>query len=178
MTIWFTSDFHFNHDKEFIWKERGFSSVGEMNDRIIERYNEVVKDDDEVYILGDVMMGDRYAYIYEVLRELKGKKYLAYGNHCTNKRLEFFEEHKFFKDVQMGYRIKQGKKTLLLTHYPTLVSNSTKDEVYNLHGHTHSTSVLSDIPKCINVSVDAWNCYPANIDEILEVIKNEKQRWN
>ena len=35
--IWLISDTHLNHDREFIWKARGFSSVEEMNNAIIER---------------------------------------------------------------------------------------------------------------------------------------------
>ena len=31
--LFFTSDWHFNHDREFVWKQRGFSSVDEMNER-------------------------------------------------------------------------------------------------------------------------------------------------
>ena len=30
--IFVTSDLHFGHDREFIWKARGFNSVQEMNE--------------------------------------------------------------------------------------------------------------------------------------------------
>ena len=53
MTIWFTSDLHFNHDKEFLYKPRGFHNVIEMNESIIEVYNKFISKDDIVYILGD-----------------------------------------------------------------------------------------------------------------------------
>ena len=32
MAIYLTSDWHFGHDREFIWKARGYSSVEEMNE--------------------------------------------------------------------------------------------------------------------------------------------------
>ena len=41
--IWFTSDLHFNHDKDFIWGARGYSSVNEMNRIQIEKFNSVVE---------------------------------------------------------------------------------------------------------------------------------------
>ena len=53
--IWLTSDWHFNHDKEFVWKARGFESVHEMNQAIIERHNSKVEDEDDVYVLGDLI---------------------------------------------------------------------------------------------------------------------------
>lgn len=177
--IWFTSDFHFNHSKDFIYKARGFDSVKEMNKHIIVRYNSSIQPEDTIYILGDIMMGTDYDSIDKILRLLKGHKILIIGNHDTDKRIDFFREGKYFEDIQFGARIKKGKKTFLLTHYPMLIENITKDGVYNLHGHTHSTSIFSDIPKCINVAVDAWNCYPANIDVVNDLIKggtnNEKQ---
>ena len=37
--IWLISDTHFNHNKEFVWKARGFNSVEEMNETIIKNVN-------------------------------------------------------------------------------------------------------------------------------------------
>ena len=56
--IFLTSDLHFCHDREFVYKPRGFSSIDEMNSEIINRWNSVVNCDDVVYLLGDVMLGD------------------------------------------------------------------------------------------------------------------------
>ena len=36
--IWITSDLHFGHDREFIWKARGFNSIEEMNETIIQKW--------------------------------------------------------------------------------------------------------------------------------------------
>lgn len=55
--IFLTSDLHFLHDREFIWKARGFNSVDEMNEETIRRFNEVVNPEDTVYILGDIALG-------------------------------------------------------------------------------------------------------------------------
>ena len=38
--IWLISDTHLGHNKEFVWKARGFDSVWDMNNAIIERWNE------------------------------------------------------------------------------------------------------------------------------------------
>ena len=43
--IWLTSDLHFLHNKEFLYKPRGFDSVEEMNEAIIERHNVLVEED-------------------------------------------------------------------------------------------------------------------------------------
>ena len=71
--IWFTSDLHFNHDKEFIVQARGFKTVEEMNKAIIKRFNSKVAPEDIVYILGDTIMGDSAAG-EELVKQLNGHK--------------------------------------------------------------------------------------------------------
>ena len=73
--IWFTSDFHFGHEKDFLWKPRGFSNWEEHAEQVITRYNEVVDDvdstigeltdvsetaiEDEIKLLKDAKGGDQ-----------------------------------------------------------------------------------------------------------------------
>ena len=40
--VWLTSDLHFGHDREFVWGARGFNSVQEMNEKIIENLQEAI----------------------------------------------------------------------------------------------------------------------------------------
>ena len=51
--IFFTSDTHFNHKAIISYCSRPFESVEEMNDRLIDNWNQVVKPSDTVYHLGD-----------------------------------------------------------------------------------------------------------------------------
>ena len=53
--IYLTSDLHIGHDREFIWKIRGFNSIQEMNDAYVERWNSIITDEDDVYILGGII---------------------------------------------------------------------------------------------------------------------------
>lgn len=55
--IWFSSDLHFNHNRQFIYQARGFETLEEMNQTIIERFNSLVKPEDDLYLLGDTMLG-------------------------------------------------------------------------------------------------------------------------
>ena len=56
--IFLTSDTHFGHDRDFIYEPRGFLSVKESDEEIIRRWNSIVRPDDIVYLLGDVMLND------------------------------------------------------------------------------------------------------------------------
>ena len=46
--IYVTSDLHFGHDREFIWKARGYDSVDEMNEDYVHKWNITVDNDDDV----------------------------------------------------------------------------------------------------------------------------------
>ena len=41
MSIYVTSDLHWGHNKEFIWKARGYSSVEDMNEAQIIKFNDL-----------------------------------------------------------------------------------------------------------------------------------------
>lgn len=168
--IWFISDLHINHDQDFVWGLRGFSNVQEMNEAIVARFNSKVKPEDDVYILGDILLGELdYTYI----SRLHGKIHFLIGNHDTKNRIAAYESLGW---INLGYAtvIKvPGKIRFYLSHYPTLVSNTTRDRIWGVHGHTHSFNMYQ-FPKAINVSAEALQCYPISLDELLELIKSDK----
>lgn len=175
--IFITSDLHFNHDKDFIWKARGFNSVQEMNEELIKRYNSVVQDEDTVYILGDSMMGMNVNEGLAYLRRLKGTKYLALGNHDTNARVEAYKNSGIFAGVEFAYRLKVKGKQFYLTHYPTITANGDEGiKVFNLYGHTHQTTNFYENNKFMyHVGVDSHDCYPVAIEDIIEEIEKENK---
>ena len=171
--IWLISDTHLGHNKTFIWKARGFDSVWDMNNAIIERWNEVVKYDDIVYHLGDVMMGDLDAGI-KLVKQLNGKIRLAIGNHDSSNRIDAFRNLSNFDDIQFGYRLKDGKKTLLLTHYPLLSGNFDNSKTYSIHGHTHSPNPFCEYDMMYNVNCDAHDCRPVAYEDMIAAIMQRK----
>ena len=88
--IWFTSDLHFNHDKEFVWKERGFNSVQEMNDKILENLNACISPDDDLYILGDLFLGGKADI--EILKSIPGHIHIIAGNHDTPTKIKVYAQ--------------------------------------------------------------------------------------
>ncbi len=88
--IWLTSDLHLCHDREFIYKPRGFENVSDMNHAIASRWNERVKPEDDVYLLGDVMLNDNITGL-GLLKSLNGKIHIIIGNHDTASRIELYK---------------------------------------------------------------------------------------
>ena len=170
--IFLTSDTHFGHDREFIWKVRGFNSVEEMNEAIVQKWNETVSAEDDVYILGDVILGDPDNIEY--VKRLNGWLHIVLGNHDTIKREEMYCNLPNVVEVAgVGIRLKYKKHHFVLTHYPMMTGNLEKESLkqmsLNLYGHTHQASnFYNDMPFMYHVGVDSHNCYPALLDDIIE----------
>ena len=179
--IWLTSDTHFCHDRDFVWGARGFKNVHEMNEAIIEKWNKVVRKDDIVYHLGDVMLMDNITGL-KLLRQLNGTIYIALGNHDTDSRVCQYKNCYNVTDIQFGYRVAgPGKKTLVLTHYPTITANGEDTRTLNLFGHTHQKTNFfknedgTERKYMYHVGMDSHDCTPVNLEDILaEIAKANK----
>ena len=174
--IFFTSDTHFAHIPMFLWEPRGFSCVEEMNEAIIERWNKIVKPNDIVYHLGDTMLSNNEVGL-ECMKRLNGQIFLIFGNHETDNRKNLlFKECKNLYGGWYAYQIKHGKMIIYMSHYPTLTSNYDVEmnkhftqHILNICGHTHRKEKFLDEknPFMYNACLDAHNCYPVHIDDII-----------
>lgn len=177
--IYFTADLHLNHDREFIYAPRGFSSVHEMNNAIINRWNSLVNMEDEVYVLGDIMLGNSESAI-KMFKNLKGSIHIIRGNHDTNTRMDLYNDCYNVVEVTEGQYIKIEGQNFYLCHYPTITSNLEKDgnlkgHLINLFGHTHQkTNFYNDIPFMYHVGVDSHDCYPVPFKQVIEDIKEKR----
>lgn len=182
--IFVTSDLHFNHDKDFIYAVRGFSSIEEHDETIIHNWNEMVKEDDIVYILGDIMMGkDREGSIQKLSR-LNGKLIILRGNHDTDSKYEDYlgcknVDVENMKNNSYAMMIKSGKWSFYLSHYPTLLTGDIRGrekEVRKvcLHGHTHSKDKFEyACYSCYNVALDAHDNQPVNLEDIKKEMREK-----
>lgn len=167
--IWITSDWHFCHDRKFVYEPRGFNDIGEMNETIIHNHNAIVSPEDDVYVLGDLMLGDNEQAKYYI-EHLNGKIHIIRGNHCTNKRWN--EIYPTISNVielcGWSILIKSGKWSFYLCHFPTMVDNfEEKHKFYCLHGHTHDQNKFQFIKNCCyNVALDAHDNKPVSIEQI------------
>lgn len=179
MGIYFTSDLHFGHDKEFLWGgARGFSSSQEHDEAVIERINSVVKPDDQLFILGDLMLGADYEPSLKKISALHGHKTLIYGNHDSPTKISQYRQHHLM--VQDGYAMPWtfAKVKFMLSHYPMITANFDDDKkpwqrVYNLCGHTHTINKFWHWEfGCYHVELDAHDCYPVSIEQIIEDMRS------
>lgn len=177
--IYFTSDLHIGHDKDFIWRPRGFSSIEEHDTEIIKRWNSVVTPEDTVYILGDLCMSGNEKEWNRVYKVLNGEKIVIWGNHDTKNKLNKYQTEYNMTYLGFASIYKYNKrKAFFLSHYPTFVSNFEDERFFwNLSGHTHSPNKFEFGRYGIyNVAVDAHNCTPVSIEQIIKDIEKYKEK--
>ena len=178
MSVFFTSDTHFGHNREFLYAPRGFESIQEHDEEIIQRWNEVVGQEDTVYVLGDLMLNDN-EHGMECLRRLNGHINILYGNHDTDIRKNLYATLPNATILDYATVIKINKYQFYLSHYPSYTSNLENDaplsqHLINLYGHTHQkTNFFQDIPFMYHVGLDSHDCYPVCFEQIIIDIKNK-----
>lgn len=177
--IFITSDLHFWHNKEFLYKPRGFNSVEEMNLAIVDNWNNIVNEEDDVYILGDLLLGgaDNLEAGLELINLLPGWLHIVRGNHDTDKRWEAYSQLPKVVEMQNAIYLKYRKYHFYLSHYPTLTANydetSLHQKTINLCGHSHTPDKWADFDKGLiyHCELDAHNNTPVLLDDILVDIK-------
>ena len=172
---WFTSDLHFCHDREFIYRPRGFNSIHEMNETIIKNFNEVMDWADELYILGDCFLNNNEEGA-KFLSRLPGMKYVVWGNHDTDARKVIMEDMGI-NILGFAHQQKFNNISFYLSHYPSCTSNFDDDKPLKarticLAGHTHSKEKWDETGS-YNVALDAHNCYPVLLDDIIKDVKEK-----
>jgi calcineurin-like phosphoesterase family protein len=169
---WLISDTHFGHEgvtrflREDGTKLRPFSTVEEMDEVMITKWNSVVSPEDRIYHLGDIAMNRRSI---SVLGRLKGRKVLIKGNHDIFKLKDYVD---YFDDVR-AYSILEG---CLLSHMP-VHPQSLRRFGCNIHGHLHFGRVVhedgSNDLRYHNISVEMTNFSPINWEDLKKRITLE-----
>ena len=107
-----------------------------FNELIIENWQDLVSDIDEIIDLGDVIFA-KAGTLTEIQNQLPGYKILIKGNHDMKKSY-WYKEHGF-DEVHKDYFI---KNKIVFSHMPVdidKIKEETGKEIwYNIHGHFHS----------------------------------------
>ena len=161
MAIFFTSDTHFGHGGALGLYRRPFASVAAMNKALVERWNETVGPDDEVWHLGDFAIRQRLPVVADLLARLNGRKHLVAGNNDPPETREL----EGWESVQSYLEIEVDGVSLVLCHYPFRSWRGMGKGWVNLHGHSHGR--LKPQPRQFDVGVDVWSFRPISLSEIL-----------
>lgn len=181
----FIADLHFGHFNIVRYDNRPFKTTEEMDNVLIKNWNNVVSDEDTVYILGDISWHDE-AKTVEIFNKLKGTKILIKGNHDSIKRGSRLM--KCFASVHDYYELYLNKKSkIVMSHYPMPFWNGQFRDTVHLYGHVHNShqwhifenwikeaKALQDIPmRVYNVGcmMDYIGYTPRTLEEIIKGAK-------
>lgn len=135
-SVWLVSDTHFGHAgvcrflREDGTKLRPWDNPAEMDEFMVQAWNERVKPTDKVYHLGDVVINRR---CLPTLARLNGDKILIRGNHDIFRDSEYGQ---YFRELR-AYHVMNG---LILSHIPVHEASLGRFGC-NIHGHTHANRV-------------------------------------
>jgi calcineurin-like phosphoesterase family protein len=187
--IFFTSDAHFTHPNIIKHSYRPFKSVEEMDEKLIEEWNKIVKNGDVVYFLGDFCMRGKKE-VEAIIRRLNGQVHWVFGNHDKFKGGKASTKAEGF--VWKGHykEIKINGQNIMLFHYAQLVWNKSHYDSWSLVGHSHG-SLRFTLPDNIelatlglpvlqlDVGVDVAYKYlgefrPFAFEEVKEIMESKK----
>ncbi len=161
--LWFTSDLHLNQ-KNIIknispWESRhslrDFEDQNKMSWHIIDKINENVRVEDDLFILGDVYFGKNINLLQEYMEAINTRnKHLILGNHDWLIIKNFKESRKLFKSInnylELNFKFPipgtdfdkdkwEGRAHITLCHYAMRVWNRSHKGSWMLYGHSHSS---------------------------------------
>jgi calcineurin-like phosphoesterase family protein len=186
---WITADLHLGHANINRYCGRPFSSAEEMNEAIVDAWNQMVAPTDRVLILGDLALGPITESL-AVSARLRGQKILLAGNHDRCAALhgkdirgwvERYRREGGIQEIhqgQMRVDLDARHRQILACHFPYR-GDSGPDLRYAeqrpldtgewlLHGHVHEKWRQAD--RQINVGIDAWGGTLANTKELVALI--------
>lgn len=139
----------------------------EHDETILANINDVVKEDDVLYHLGDFSLGTRDKM--NAYREYRGKikcKNIIYilGNHSL--KYSECKDLGIFSEVHQYLERKIQGKFCCMFHYPIDSWNHMSKGSYMCHGHCHSNEQSRD-GRIIDFALDAHDFKPWSFDEVI-----------
>lgn len=169
--IHFISDTHFGHKNIIQYSNRPFASVEEMNEGMIEAWNDKVQPDDTIYHLGDFAFMP-YEEFRKLIRRLNGKKYLILGNHdkMIIQNRNALVAYGGIASIDHYRELKAEGHFFVLFHYGQRVWNKSHHGAIHLYGHSHGS--LPPLGKSVDVGVDCKEITseyrPISITEVMD----------
>jgi calcineurin-like phosphoesterase family protein len=152
-----------------VTKLRPWDDPQEMDEFMVEAWNERVRPNDKVYHLGDVVITRKSLGI---MSRLNGDKVLIRGNHDVFRDEEY---RKYFRELR-AYHVMNG---MILSHIP-IHPESLGRFGTNIHGHLHANRVMTEVwgqyvidTRYHCVCVEQTDFAPILFEDVIERIKEE-----
>jgi calcineurin-like phosphoesterase family protein len=163
--VFVTSDTFFG--RKATATKRGFTSCKEMEDHLVEKWNEKVSEGDTVIHLGNFAWSPND--VESILERLNGKLVFLIGDkdEALLQASETNESIKVMEDQIVFY------ENAIFAHWPLEAWPGQDKGLYHFHGHT-KPNIRTDIKKMkrVNVCCDNWSLAPIEINDTIELLKD------
>ena len=166
----YISDLHFGHANCINFDNRPFHDVDEMDRCMIELWNNRVRPEDDVYILGDFAFKSGKTPDW-YLRQLKGHKHLIVGNH-DKVLLECENAQKYLESIDKMTFVSDEGKLIVLCHFPIAEWNKSRHGSWHIYGHIHARKdetyeYMKTRERALNAGCMINNYTPASFEELV-----------
>ena len=185
----FVSDLHLNHDKEFLWGKRGYSSSAEHKRDILAKLGAEANDETILINLGDAAFRDPEHETFDLLAALPFYQHFhVWGNHPSGAKQAYrasvsqtfagniakplLDELEIYPVMWhnvtfLGYQsfFRYQDQTIFANHFPQAIWDEMKNDVWHVAGHSHG-------------SFDATNGQSTMDGKIMDVGVEQSQKYN
>lgn len=192
--VFFWSDTHFNHECKHwalpLWKARGFSSIEEHNECLIERWNSTVSANSTMFHLGDFAFGFNASETFKsvINRVNFSTLYVMPGNHNSGWKQLFELQRNNVWNISSNKRVIFipnyvesfiNNTLVVMSHYPILSFNGQSKGSFCLYGHVHGNLNKTDIGKIYSNAFSLEVCVetqpiPINFNSIQKLFSNRE----
>lgn len=200
--VFFTSDTHFGHAKEFVYGKRGHETVDEHDQYLIEMINDTIQPNDILFHLGDFCLNVDRNRFDEILDSINCNNiYYTWGNHNSSIKEAYHDcvqdyiggpnlDGKYIYPLTYKNKltflgpykeISVNKKMIVLCHYPIEIWNQQQKEVWHLCGHSHhgnpTTLPSANEGLCLDVGWDGY-LKPISFEEVSDIMSTKQYKRN
>lgn len=136
MNTWFTSDWHLGHKNILEYDNREFESIGKHDIHLVNMYNSLVKDEDDVYFIGDFSLASKSITEF-YMSQLRGNKFFTKGNHDKSDTIKLYEKYGTYLGREV--KIDIGGVDIILNHFAMRVWENSHHGSLHLYGHSHDS---------------------------------------
>ena len=168
--LFFTADEHYWHRNVLKYENRPFQTIEDMNEALIQNFNELVPKDGTTIHAGDFCLGHlKTPEVYKsIINRLSGSHIFIMGSH-----------DRWLNGVPNIHEIVEiliDKRFLVISHYCIRSWARSHYNSWHLFGHSHGR--LIPIGKSWDIGVDNNNFYPLSFTQIETIMNNKPDNPN
>jgi calcineurin-like phosphoesterase family protein len=172
VTRYLLADAHFGDSEVMEYTARPFGSVAEMDDALLEGWNDVVGPDDEVVFVGDFAVPSEPTTVRRWLNRVNGNVVFVVGDHDPGARRSHAVR------TRAAYEFRAGGHRFHCVHHP---DDAPPDrDGWLVHGHVHDMRpdeypFIDPDARRVNVGVELLGYEPLPADELVGYVERGEQ---